>query len=380
MGAVSFEVKQSALKEGSQDLRQYRNTLRTINMSVKEAKRVMSCMQGSITLVCGSLSKIESKINTCADKTSSMAGVLEEIAGFYGNTEAILTNSIKQGTMTVGAASSSQATGTEEKEGPLESFWKWICSLFGWGDDAEGETEPFEIDSVVFDDTGDYGGDQGAPQNQTGQRAEELYDIVREHFPDMSDEEIESYLKKLNTEGCSYVATINTIFAAYEGREEEFERIFGFPMYKDGDLNYNELLVDFYCETDNHNKGLFGGDKIDSSEDPGIEEGNGATSSQQIYRAEKYLHDKGVEVDISKRNDITVENFNEFAEDGYVVINYFDGPLQNEDGSTRQNITGHSMTITGVTDDGRYIVSSWGEKYYIDPSQGRINYVYYEYN
>ena len=100
MGAVSFEVKQSALKEGSQDLRQYRNTLRTINMSVKEAKRVMSCMQGSITLVCGSLSKIESKINTCADKTSSMAGVLEEIAGFYGNTEAILTNSIKQGTMT----------------------------------------------------------------------------------------------------------------------------------------------------------------------------------------------------------------------------------------------------------------------------------------
>ena len=27
---------------------------------------------------------------------------------------------------------------------------------------------------------------------------------------------------------------------------------------------------------------------------------------------------------------------------------------------------GHAMTITGVTDDGRFIVSSWGETYYLD--------------
>ena len=33
---------------------------------------------------------------------------------------------------------------------------------------------------------------------------------------------------------------------------------------------------------------------------------------------------------------------------------------------------GHYVTITGITDDGRYIVSSWGGKYYIDPSQASI--------
>jgi len=28
------------------------------------------------------------------------------------------------------------------------------------------------------------------------------------------------------------------------------------------------------------------------------------------------------------------------------------------------------MTVTGITDDGRYIVSSWGKVYYLDPSTG----------
>jgi hypothetical protein len=27
------------------------------------------------------------------------------------------------------------------------------------------------------------------------------------------------------------------------------------------------------------------------------------------------------------------------------------------------------MTITGVTDDGRYVVSSWGDKYYLKPDE-----------
>jgi len=27
------------------------------------------------------------------------------------------------------------------------------------------------------------------------------------------------------------------------------------------------------------------------------------------------------------------------------------------------------MTITGTTEDGRYIVSSWGKKYYIKPNE-----------
>ena len=78
---------------------------------------------------------------------------------------------------------------------------------------------------------------------------------------------------------------------------------------------------------------------------------------------------------------MTVDNFSRLAEDGYVVLNFFNGPLQDINGDTVQYINGgHAMTITGTTSDGRYIVSSWGRKYYIDPSEGQVNYLYYRYN
>ena len=40
----------------------------------------------------------------------------------------------------------------------------------------------------------------------------------------------------------------------------------------------------------------------------------------------------------------------------------------NEDGSIACEAEGgHAMTVTGVTDDRLLIVSSWGDKYYVDP-------------
>ena len=40
------------------------------------------------------------------------------------------------------------------------------------------------------------------------------------------------------------------------------------------------------------------------------------------------------------------------------------------DGTVAQVIDGgHAMTVTGVTDDGKLIVSSWGNQYYIDPDE-----------
>lgn len=99
----------------------------------------------------------------------------------------------------------------------------------------------------------------------------------------------------------------------------------------------------------------------------------------EIYRGGRYLDEKGVDYTIESKIDVTVENFSQLAEDGYVVINFFDGPLQDIEGNTVQYLPGHAMTITGTTSDGRYIVSSWGKKYYIDPSKGQANYVYYQY-
>ena len=69
---------------------------------------------------------------------------------------------------------------------------------------------------------------------------------------------------------------------------------------------------------------------------------------------------------------VTVDNYHEYAKKGQVIIST--RPLnlwkRKADGSymlvdTRDG--GHAMTVTGVTEDGRFIVSSWGETYYLNP-------------
>lgn len=375
-----FSIKPKDLRNTGYKVSEYARILENACTEVENVCAVIAGLSGSICCVNRNLRVIKRNLAVLSSHSADMGQTLQSIVSLYENTE----NRI----VSLDNMNHKELKGKYVRD---DSWWSKILEWLNWGTPIDED----EIDSVVFDDSGDYGGDQGSPESQWGFWSEkkELYELVREYFPDMSDKDIKAFLQKLNSEGCTYVATINTIFAVYAGREAEFERIFGFPMYKNGDLNYNELLVDFYCSTDNHNS-VDGQDRVNSWEDYNEDEdgarrdydpdadstGYGATSGEQMYRAQSYLDEKGVDVTIEQRNDVTVDNFNNLAEDGYVVINYFDGPLQDIDGNTVQDITGHAMTITGVTSDGRYIVSSWGEKYYLDPSEGDCNYVYYQYN
>lgn len=245
----------------------------------------------------------------------------------------------------------------------------------------------YEISSTVFDGSGSYGGNQGGPISSDQAKVKELYEIIKKYYPDMTEKEVLSYLDKLNSEGCGYVALINTIFASFEGREEEFEKTFGFPMYnEDGDFNFDKLLVDFYSATDNHNPSwFFNNDKISNWEDYDYDDdgmfwnydkdkdmtGNGTSQDDQKYRLEMYLKDHGISGTVETNQNVTVDDFEKIIEEGkYVTISYRYGNLYNEDGTVGQYINGgHAMVVTGVTDDGKFIVSSWGEKYYIDPNE-----------
>ena len=53
----------------------------------------------------------------------------------------------------------------------------------------------------------------------------------------------------------------------------------------------------------------------------------------------------------------------------YVNINTSNFKLYDENGKPTGPIEGHWMMITDVTEDGQYIVSSWGERYYLNPSE-----------
>ena len=119
--------------------------------------------------------------------------------------------------------------------------------------------------TTTFDDdkeNGTYGPDQGnMNQNKKGIEFlgfqwfedEELYNYIREHenCKNLSSTEIAKLIKQIAIEGCGYVTLVNNIYMKYEGHEEEFEKIFEFPMYDNkGKANYDYLLADLYINTD----------------------------------------------------------------------------------------------------------------------------------
>ena len=332
------------------------------------------------------------RLNSAADRidghrrcVSSMSSALQEILNIYESTENELLgmeNTVSGTDFVLQGENAHETFPRMMDESKLLQLLQLFFKILFPG--VPNDSNNYEIDSIVFDDEGAYGGDQGSPKKNIYYSEKYIYDIVRKYYPNYSDDEIEAFLIKLNSEGCGYVAVINTIFASYEGREDDFEKTFGFPMYgKDGDLNYDYLLVDFYAATDNHNRRRFlwfEWDEYKSKEDSTIIKGRGTSQEDREYRTHLYLDEKGVQVEIENNKDVTISNFKELSEDGYVIISYHDGNLYNEDGSVYMHIGGHAMTITGVTSDGRYIVSSWGKQYYINPSEGNSTFAYYQYN
>lgn len=208
---------------------------------------------------------------------------------------------------------------------------------------------------IYNDDDIHFGGNQGACYDEwaAGNR-KDIRDIVRRHFPNYTDAQIKDLLYEMNNEGCNYTALANTIFSIYIGREYEFEKKFGFPMYdENGYPNYNLVMLDFYCSEG----------EIDGKE-------YGLTKETSESRWEHYMKEKGISVDVVNI-DVDIDSFEEISKQGEIIVAISPLRLRNIDGKlvdTRNG--GHAMVITAVvTINGKkmYRVSSWGDDYYIDP-------------
>lgn len=280
----------------------------------------------------------------------------------------------------------------------------------------------------IFDESNGYGGDQGdMSHNKNGFKFlwwvfgedKEIYDFVRtqEGYENYSEAQIHELIDQINHEGCGYVALVNTLFWEFPGSEAEFEQIYGFPMRdKDGNYNFNRMLIDIYCKTDDKyfltedsgksalisdvlgsyrdNPAKFEQDfgvKYDPQSDTIPDEvvdailnhfdgevasykTDGTTIYSQENRLLAYLHDKGINADVSCSSSSTMssDSVRNNLEAGTVVKLSLGKGAQfcDENGNVQQTLGGgHAVLITDITDDGRYVISSWGEKYYIDPSQ-----------
>ena len=61
--------------------------------------------------------------------------------------------------------------------------------------------------------------------------------------------------------------------------------------------------------------------------------------------------------------------YDNYAREGKQIIVRADRfKLYDENGNPSGSCGSHAMVVTGVTEDGKFIVSSWGNKYMIDPN------------
>lgn len=250
----------------------------------------------------------------------------------------------------------------------------------------------------------EYGGNQGTPIHDYINGDNNYENIIKNYFPKMTEEEIVDYLNAMNNVGCGYVAVANYIYQAYLNKPDEFEKDFGFPMvYKDNNgkikTSVNYLFTDIYCYS-NKNDIVNGDDKYNFwnlkgrifSNDPGYSyEGSskrnvGTYPSDQIkmLESDKY-NNSNIELNIIKEYGFTVDNINNYDDlikktindekvIGLCAINYTLYPVD-ENNNRDNNLSPyvminapHAMTITDVNQNGDYIVSTWGEKYALDPS------------
>ncbi len=229
------------------------------------------------------------------------------------------------------------------------------------------------IESSVYshDNESMYGSDQGSAaaiaktsEGEITPEENRFIDIIKKNkkLKNMSDNELYEYLSGMNHEGCGYASTVNTVFEYYiniDNGSELFRRKFGFSLRKrNGDLNYDLLMVYIYSKYDNVKK-------------------SGLSHKDEDNLIKKVMAEKGIDgkskVKVKTKEYGTLTNNeikNYLAEGKQVIISSQNVVLYNMDGTLLQNCAGagHSLSVTGVTSDGRIIVSTWGKKAYVDRS------------
>lgn len=375
-----FSVLARALENESSKFNSYKGELSTYSSKINTIKNSLPIHGDAANQIKAVLSKSKNNVAHMSDAAKSLSLSLKNVCALYVGVEKNTDSS--QINDTSGSSGESSVTSFSAF---FSSMWEWIKNFFK--DDKK--VPIYEVDSIVFDDDGSYGGDQGAAKNlkKNSEERKEIEEIVKRNMADCDipdDMDFSKYLKKMNNEGCGYVALANSVFVYYQGREQDFENAFGYSMYnKKGDLNYNLLIADIYSSMDNRSGGKYDkyadynsaidGDK--ENYDPWNDaSGRGSDPDNYQEYLDSFMFDKGVNSKVTFLGTDTM-NADELKDHTTnresVLLGFFDGNIYYENGKVAQYIDGgHGMIVTGITEDGKYIVSSWGEKYIIDPKEG----------
>ena len=241
-----------------------------------------------------------------------------------------------------------------------------------------------------------------------------IWEEMQKYYPvnsfkseDDAMEFYEEYFKTICNTGCGYAAAADLVFKSFEGKEKEFEEIFGYPMYTVNymgmiDFNY-ELFELGHFNYNNHicqSKNILMGenlsdylklwqqyadvsseyyntpklkfitrsnlkselDKIYAEIENFEKEFNdvGAQNGQdgRVGNLDKYLESFSLKVDYEYKNNLDSEYLGILSGSGY--------NLTYADGKPYGNVSSHYIYVSNYNNEGMPIVSSWGNKFILD--------------
>lgn len=232
-----------------------------------------------------------------------------------------------------------------------------------------------------------------------------LENTVKRYYPNMSKSTIRSFLRSINVKGiCSYATVANEILMKFNGKEDLFRQYFGFDMYRYEKgkkvLNDELILTDLYCYANQYNdkvvqrtvhKGKY---RYSVAEDDSGQIGMSYSSGKSSALINSWIQSKGMNANwyssimyscqnrgttLQAGKNITTKIREALVKGHTVELDVFSDNkkpmtliLYSTTGNPAENVClsgdhayGHSMMITGVTESGDLIVSSWKNEYII---------------
>jgi hypothetical protein len=270
----------------------------------------------------------------------------------------------------------------------------WVADIAASGTAIWGPLVARAHAHVFVDGAGTYGSNQYSPTSLYSglfttdeQFKQDVSDLIHSYdaFAGYSEDDIRIFLEELNRVGCNYTAFTDTILEQYYFREDEFERDFGFPLFRsDGKgertLNRELLLTDVYCSWQ-------------SQQDPAAAPDGLPVPALPSFGT-AYLAEKGIDVTITEsplmsrdqESVITKDSQRSYPDPYYaaeahtllnrgaLIVSSPTGTFLESRNSGVQNdsLKGqHAMRVTAIYQEG-WEVSSWGNRYMIPTPSGTI--------
>lgn len=163
------------------------------------------------------------------------------------------------------------------------------------------------------------------------------------YFPNMSESDMRKLADKFADEGCGYASLATTMTLHFASCPEKFKKHYGCDLVQDGEYITDAIMLDFYCMTDEANRGM--------------------SLEQMRERFGFYCGRYGITVQMEILEDMNAQEFEKCSKAGYVLLFGSDINMYYKKYQPSHVKGWHVMNVCEVDSKGTATVVSWGRMY-----------------